>query len=1064
MVTENNSQLNSFTKGMNSDSSYSMIQEGQYIYANNLRLFQIDSETQNGQGELRAIEGITVAFSGLTGIKQILAATAIRDIGIVVVKNVDDTWAVYKFKNPIDDQSNASNTYFNAIDKLDCVFESIEQTNSDIFSIVGRYEDEDNVKLYIADGEHPVMLLNINKSYNGKTSIDNICTYPSSYLSAPVYEKCVAGSIKAGLVSYAYRLYAKKGIASTISPHSKLIPTVNTGKGNIGEDAGKNSTCGITVTINIKDNLLNNVFDHIQIYRILYQYAGQEPSIELIADQKLYSSSFDYTDYGSDALSTLSLEEFNSISGINIVPKIIESKEDYMLAANVVTDNTVYENDAVLSWDARSFSFDKNGYLHLQQFNDPDNKITNKTPWVLPDNINIYHDCYDPNNDLSKEYEGRFKSEGVYGGIGKNISWEFVKKDLLLDDSVYSESDKIYYDPAFSYKNIENSTKYKSLRRGELYRYGIVLYDKYNNHSDAKWIADIRVPEQYTEGFEAFKNQNSKLYGTSVGIRFTVENLPQNIVGYEIVRCNRTDNDIKTVTQGVISRPITMIDATTVDKMQYKIYPYMPTGYLTTAMWYTQDGDGKDNSGCRHGKDGLNTDLPWENKLYFHETTNVHSADNYGNKNVLQFVSAETTYVKDTTEQQLDGKSISLKPLRYIYPTVQRQYNRDTLKTGNNSYLFMNEGNNTVQQINSSKGEKFGSARTWYGWNEKEYVFKHGLTDSIKVDNWQSLIQKVYSYSKLYSSKDEVYQYNSSSKQQVKKMEPIKISDIRCATENKWNGWYTRGESNFVETYNDNNTPIGNSTFCNWVLNSFYDADLNNEDAFLKKVNEVILNGSRDDTVIGSGGRCMLLNMDVDQNALPFYYTTLGAITEGNPSTMSSKLSNSESVSIDRNSLVGTYVCNIQQDVIPYGGGSLSNRNLSVYYSYGDYSKNATIDVYDGDCFVTLLEYVSMHKIYSGEGVDHNAMTTCIVYSIPLESNINTSYTNGFEFSRNKTVGGISNIQIEPQWYILHLFNQKSCIGTILYMEHTINQILSYQNLQKLIITTILVQGCTILK
>lgn len=190
----------------------------------------------------------------------------------------------------------------------------------------------------------------------------------------------------------------------------------------------------------------------------------------------------------------------------------------------------------------------------------------------------------------------------------------------------------------------------------------------------------------------------------------------------------------------------------------------MPTGYLTTAMWYTQDGDGKDKSGCRHSKEGLNTDLPWENKLYFHETTNVHSADNYGNKNVLQFVSAETTYVKDTTEQQLDGKSISLRPLRYIYPTVKRQYNRDTLKTGNNSYLFMNEGNNTVQQINSSKGEKFGSARTWYGWNGDKYVFKHGLTDSIKVDNWQSLIQKVYSYSKLYSSKDEVYQYNSSSK------------------------------------------------------------------------------------------------------------------------------------------------------------------------------------------------------------------------------------------------------------------------------------------------------------
>jgi hypothetical protein len=39
-------------------------------------------------------------------------------------------------------------------------------------SLVTRYEDEDNIKLYIADGEHPIMIVNLAKDYGNNTDIN----------------------------------------------------------------------------------------------------------------------------------------------------------------------------------------------------------------------------------------------------------------------------------------------------------------------------------------------------------------------------------------------------------------------------------------------------------------------------------------------------------------------------------------------------------------------------------------------------------------------------------------------------------------------------------------------------------------------------------------------------------------------------------------------------------------------------------------------------------------------------------------------------------------------------
>jgi hypothetical protein len=57
-------------------------------------------------------------------------------------------------------------------------------------------------------------------------------------------------------------------------------------------------------------------------------------------------------------------------------------------------------------------------------------------------------------------------------------------------------------------------------------------------------------------------------------------------------------------------------------------------------------------------------------------------------------------------------------------------------------------------------------------------------------------------------------------------------------------------------------------------------------------------------------------------------------------------------------------------------------------------------------------EYVSMHKYYNNKVV--NSMTHSVIYSIPVETNINLAYTYGSEFSANCNKAGISNLQIEP--------------------------------------------------
>ena len=104
-----------------------------------------------------------------------------------------------------------------------------------------------------------------------------------------------------------------------------------------------------------------------------------------------------------------------------------------------------------------------------------------------------------------------------------------------------SEFEKINRD------NIYISSLSRSLKRDEVYRYGIVLFDRYGSRSNVQWIADIRTPNINICPLMSDK------YANTIGVEFTLSSefkkklIEKGIVSYEIVRCEKSDEYTKNV-------------------------------------------------------------------------------------------------------------------------------------------------------------------------------------------------------------------------------------------------------------------------------------------------------------------------------------------------------------------------------------------------------------------------------------------------------------------------------------------------------------------------------------
>lgn len=746
MDTNTEPQINSFAGGLNSDDDLSVVATNQYIDARNIKIssYRGGEGRDNRHGSLMPVQGVKLAGSFVGEGNKVVATGSIRDYGVVVcIDENENRLKIYSFKNAIggtvhdQDFNNIQNSKL-VVDALLLPLDKGDEY-PDTFDIQLNYESENNIKLYLADSKHPIMVFNINRDdsliYN---DLDKCLSYPEAVCKPPVFEEYVPGKIEFGVVSYCYQLYNRYGIHTGASIQCQQIPIGNYDFDSkyvkCGGKQGAISNCGVKISIQIPSDYQH--LDYIKVFRVQYTQNGQMPIVSVIYDAKVNFNEQDSTeliinDVGNDPIEHISVEELNSLQGVRIIPNSLASKDGFLFAANTKTIQTTIKDFD--KWDARAFRFNYENTSTVTDING-NNSFTIDThgKYIEDDSVAVPpfdHDCYDGTyNNINKEaslYSANFVFDSKYqwvGGSGKNIEWRFVISSQVEDSCIkenntrkigtlynYSQKENIqqnnvfYIDKDFKPSIIQkaefdpginrNTWLIKSLRRNEIYRYGIVLYDKYCQASPVKWIADIRTPNVTEKGFELMssntivKGKRYELVIRNLGIQFMVKSLPEGCTGYQIVRCARHESDIATISQGVLSSPVSNAYSrqyeASGDYWITKYHMFCPTGFLTTNKFI--EGYNVHNQLVGDGKDGESQCM-----------TNID------NDKLLQFVSKEICYQPESFKQFTKDKKYYLQKQSFLFGA------RGDYKFRDDQYDTSTDMYNNADTINSDYGPLLG--------------------------------------------------------------------------------------------------------------------------------------------------------------------------------------------------------------------------------------------------------------------------------------------------------------------------------------------------------------------
>lgn len=1093
MDTNTEQQINSFAGGLNSDDDISVVSTNQYLDATNVRISQYkdgnDSSRINRNGVITPIKGARMSAI-IHPIPnhynyKVVATGSIRDYGIIVCvctfnyRGILKTMlCVYRFKNAIG--NGLHNQSYKEIDSTDMIVHAQLPHNNypDKFSIQLNYESENNIKLYVADSLDPIMMFNITRQseYN---DLDKCYIYPKAPCQPPKFQGYIPGKLKYSMVSYSYMLYNKHGQHSDVSVACKQIPIGNynfVDNQNFIQSGGKldaQSNSGIKISVQINSEYVH--LDKIKVFRIQYFQNGQMPIISVIYDAATGCTEFkdaDITvcDTGQEALEQISVEEYNSMQGVRIIPNSLAIKNGYLFAANTKTYQTTIKGFE--DWDARAYRFDRNHNCTLTDVNG-ENKIN-----VTPNNMQYVpfnHDCFQSYNDINTKQTINWSSQvydktGSYvGGSGVNIEWRFIISPQVgdsckrqykgSDDYVrkvgtlynYVSRDNVKQQKSYYIKSsgdvqlASNGYKFddgiksntyllQSLRRNELYRYGIVLYDKYGQASPAKWIADIRTPNMTDPQFNIFTS-NTMVNGTryelvvrNLGIQFKVNHLPEGCVGYQIVRCARHEDDMATISQGVLSKPVVNTYSRAFDQDKQdgflitKYHTYCPTGFLTTSMFI-------EGYGCVYQMSDENS-------------TKNHCMANLANNNLLQFVSKEVCYQPESFKTFVKDKKYYIEtplflfgsrgdyrfkddlydsPNKYGYGDLVTTYNVShhnfiipgisncaletyvdnrnlAIRYVENIEFTPNDHKNIVyldavlnldlmQRINPQAFKPFpmlGNKRPYSFYPVKSCVYKrdplyvkydtNAKIAEITDKNGTYMQQKAFGYIKLYESSNVTDTFTGLFDKDVL-TNRRKVIDFKTVEQIEWNKFFKRNynkdgkEQRSSKQFSNYSVSSGGHLFTNAItggLATDVDSEIfSNFGKYGGGFRGDSTGGSGKHVVWGTGGRCLLFSCEDKLDTITTSVKTSKYYAYNNSDIQISLINE-----YIRSSLLGTFLCNFRQQITPYGGQSFINRLTNVYFGNGDYFEQSPDslsnwnDVYNGDCNIEIFEYTSIHKIY----------------------------------------------------------------------------------------------------
>ena len=720
MATEqNNTFINTFTGGMNTDSAYDTIKNNQYIYAVNLRPYGTskiynshDIAAYGKYGVMTPVKALNEDITSSTPIPKFDTEEIQRIIKVITAGDTNILIKLYKnylylYKVV------ASDKLPRYIWQFLCKIKVREKEANDLrnVSAVLQYETDDVVNLYIADGEHKIMIINVKdttyinslRDKNGEINVDLISQNMYFPKNAITYNAIVSGQLKTSQVQYTYRFYKKYGVTSKLAPLSRKYQVINPSH-DTEVGCAENTTTSIGLQLEMKVNEKIDQFDRLQVYRIQYLKPNQNAEIDLIYDGEFAKNEKGATihiiDNGRKTLQTLSVEEFSQIHGQDIIPTLLEQNQGYLFAGNV-KDTTIFQldrEDLKKFWAIQFTPVGNNEYeipyLATDTYSEPrgyvyevksrDEAVQRFISDKIFGNADYSNPYADVNHDFDKNYSNvMFDYNNYIGGSGIYISWKLLVANVSTDEetiSTYSSS-YLHYNTTsneFEYysndasgakapkekdiisdcgfpkpdkvqhNNATTSSCIRSLKRGEVYRYGIILYKNDGTRSDVVWIGDIRIPGP--DIVELNENYTTK----QIGIEFTLNEAfkefanTNRICGYEIVRCQRTDEYSRSLQQVVIASTVRqkLVDGT--------YSPYYPTGFIISNPQYIGYTP----------YDIAGTDIGYSNALtQWPEQMTSGASDN----RLYQVYCPEIqTYVDDVLNK-LKANQIKLAPALYLY-------------------------------------------------------------------------------------------------------------------------------------------------------------------------------------------------------------------------------------------------------------------------------------------------------------------------------------------------------------------------------------------------------------